>query len=110
MKFVFHDGGRATAGYKGSASDCVTRAIAIATGKSYQEVYNALNRLSASDGMNKSKRWRSNSRIGIYRTTYRRYLEALGWRWTTMHAITPMWRTRFEAPMGEGFCSWPCPC
>jgi len=43
MDFVFHDGGRAAAGYKGMTGDCVTRSIAIATGKTYQEVYDALN-------------------------------------------------------------------
>lgn len=43
MKFKFNDGGREAAGYKGKASDCVTRAIAIATGKPYQEVYDAIN-------------------------------------------------------------------
>lgn len=37
MDFVFHDGGRAAAGYKGKTGDCVTRSIAIATGKPYQE-------------------------------------------------------------------------
>jgi hypothetical protein len=41
MDFVFHDGGRAAAGYKGMTGDCVTRSIAIATGKTYQEVYDA---------------------------------------------------------------------
>ena len=45
MDFVFHDGGRAAAGYKGKTGDCVARSIAIATGKPYQEVYEALNQL-----------------------------------------------------------------
>lgn len=31
-KFVRDDGGRAAAGYSGTAGDCVVRAIAIATG------------------------------------------------------------------------------
>ena len=48
MDFVFHDGGRAAAGYKGMTGDCVTRSIAIATGKTYQEVYDALNQLASS--------------------------------------------------------------
>jgi len=34
IKFVKHDGGRAAAGFKGKSGDCVTRAIAIATGLS----------------------------------------------------------------------------
>ena len=33
------DGGRADAGYRGSAGDCVTRAAAILTGLPYREVY-----------------------------------------------------------------------
>ena len=42
MEFIYNDGGRAAAGFKGSAGDCVTRSIAIAAGKPYQEVYDAL--------------------------------------------------------------------
>ena len=42
MQFVYNDGGRAAAGYIGSAGDCVTRAIAIATELPYQTVYDAL--------------------------------------------------------------------
>lgn len=42
LQFQFDDGGRAQAGYKGSTGDCVTRAIAIATGKPYSEVYDAI--------------------------------------------------------------------
>ena len=39
MEFIFHDGGRAAAGYKGKTGDCVTRSITIATERTYQEVY-----------------------------------------------------------------------
>ena len=38
MEWIYSDGGRAAAGYKGDAGDCVTRAIAIATEIPYQEV------------------------------------------------------------------------
>ena len=38
MDFKYNDGGRAESAYKGSARDCVTRAIAIVTGKTYTEV------------------------------------------------------------------------
>ena len=41
MEFIFHDGGRAAAGYKGKTGDCVTRSIAIATERTYQEVYDS---------------------------------------------------------------------
>lgn len=87
MDFVFHDGGRAAAGYKGMARDCVTRSIAIATGTSYREVYDALNRLASTECTGRRKRKRSNSRAGVFRRTYQRYLESLGWRWTSTMAI-----------------------
>lgn len=41
-KWIWHDGGRAGAGFVGSTGDCVVRAIAIATGKEYREVYDAI--------------------------------------------------------------------
>lgn len=86
MEWVYHDGGRAAAGYKGRAGDCVTRAIAIATGKPYQEVYGALNALGATERTGKRKRGKSSARTGVYKQTIRRYLQSLGWHWTpTMH-------------------------
>ncbi len=87
MDFVFHDGGRAAAGYKGKTGDCVARSIAIATGKPYQEVYGALNQLAQAERSGRRKRRRSNSRTGVYRNTYQRYLELLGWRWTSTVSI-----------------------
>ena len=87
MDFVFHDGGRAAAGYKGKTGDCVTRSIAIATGKSYGEVYDALNQLALSERRGARTRRRSNSRTGVFRETYQRYLESLGWRWTSTMSI-----------------------
>lgn len=83
MDFVFHDGGRAAAGYKGLTGDCVIRSIAIATGKTYQEVCDALNFLALKERIGRPKRKRSNSHTGVFRRTYERYLESLGWRWTS---------------------------
>jgi hypothetical protein len=87
MDFVFHDGGRAAAGYIGMTGDCVTRSIAIATGKTYQEVYDELNQLAQADRSGKRKRKRSSSRTGVFRQTYQHYLESLGWRWTSTMSI-----------------------
>ena len=42
IDFNFNDGGREAAGKKGSTGDCVTRAVAIASGLPYLEVYNRL--------------------------------------------------------------------
>ena len=48
LPFKYNDGGRAAAGYKGQASDCVCRAIAIATGMQYEAVYRVINSLGSS--------------------------------------------------------------
>lgn len=81
MKHIHHDGGRAAAGYKGATGDCVTRAIAIATGKPYQEVYDSINALATRERSGKRKRGRSSARNGVYKPTTRRYMESIGWRW-----------------------------
>jgi hypothetical protein len=81
MKHIYDDGGRAAAGYRGKAGDCVTRAIAIATEKPYQEVYDALN--GTAKGLRQTRKARgSKARSGVYRTVFQRYLESLGWKWT----------------------------
>lgn len=56
QKFFKNDGGRKDAGYKGNTGDCVTRAIAIATGKPYKEIYDALNLLSENERIGKRKK------------------------------------------------------
>jgi hypothetical protein len=79
MEFIYSDGGRALAGFKGETGDCVTRAISIATGKPYQEVYDALNQLSKDEKSKKGKD--SSSRTGVFRKTYEKYLKENGWKW-----------------------------
>lgn len=87
MEFVYNDGGRAASGFKGSTGDCVTRAIAIATGKPYVEVYDALNELAKRERRGKRKRSISNARTGVHKGTKRKYLESLGWRWVPTMTI-----------------------
>lgn len=70
--FIFNDGGRAAAGFKGSADDCVCRSVAIVTGLPYREVYDVLARgtgaqrrtsrtgkraASARNGINTKRKW-----------------------------------------------------
>lgn len=43
MEFVYNDGGRSEAGFKGTTGDCVCRAIAIATQRPYKEIYDLIN-------------------------------------------------------------------
>ena len=92
MEVVIDDGGRAAAGYKGHAGDCVTRAITIATGKPYQEVYAAmwlgLTDYAVSHRDRTAKRiGRGGGRLGttprngVSPKVYNTYLRSLGWRW-----------------------------
>lgn len=82
MKIVIDDGGRAAAGFKGAAGDCVCRAITIATGKPYKEVYAALNALGAMERTAKHRRSKSSSRTGVHNTTTHKYMASIGWSWT----------------------------
>jgi hypothetical protein len=87
MKFVFNDGGRTQAGYKGRTGDCVARSIAIVTGKPYREIYDALNLLAKTEPTGKRSKRKSSSRSGVYRRFYERYLKSLGWKWTSTMSI-----------------------
>ena len=90
---IFNDGGRKAAGYKGFAGDCVPRAIAIATGKSYQSVYDELTECNKNHAENrndliaKSLRHRKQKgrgfspRNGVYNKIIKSYLLSLGWKW-----------------------------
>jgi len=83
MRWIQDDGGRAAAGYSGSAADCVCRAIAIATGMPYQAVYEAINEAGAVERSSKQRRGkRSSAREGVYKATEKKLLLALGWVWT----------------------------
>ena len=77
MQHVYNDGGRAAAGFKGKAGDCCARAFAIATGRSYQEVYDLINELAASERRGKRKRGISSARTGVYKVTAHKLAYAL---------------------------------
>jgi len=107
MPFIHDDGGRAEAGYKGLANDCVVRAIAIASGLPYQEVYDAINSLSLKERVTKSMQRRSSSREGVYKKTYEKYLFSLGWKWTPTMKIgsgCKVHLTEGELPGGRIIC------
>lgn len=86
MKYVENDGGRAAAGFKGHADDCVTRSIAIATRLRYKEVYDALNELAQHERPRAGAR-RSSARTGVYRVTYHRFMLEHGWIWVPTMGI-----------------------
>ncbi len=84
--WVYDDGGRQAAGYKGHAGDCAVRAITIATGLSYADVYAELN-LLAQDERPRQGRKRSNARTGVHSRTAGRFLEAQGFTWVSCMGI-----------------------
>lgn len=85
MQWVYNDGGRAAAGYKSKAGDCVARSIAIAAELPYQEVYDRLADGTGSQRASKrtAKRPRS-ARNGIdtKRKWFKDYMESIGFEWT----------------------------
>jgi hypothetical protein len=91
--YVYDDGGREAAGFKGKTGDCVTRAITIATEKPYREVYDALwdhLRDYASEHRDRNakriQRGRGHRgttpRNGVSKKVYGQYLAKFGWKWT----------------------------
>lgn len=104
MEFVFDDGGRAEAGYKGYASDCVCRAIAIATERPYQEVYDLINEFGKCERKSKRRSGKSTARTGVYKPTIRKIMEHYGWKWTPTMAIGQGCKVHLrdgELPMGR---------
>lgn len=97
MNFQYNDGGRKDAGYKGEASDCVVRAIAIATEKPYQEVYDAVNEIGKSEHNGKNKKGKSSARNGVFKYTIKKYLTSLGWKWTPTMFVGQGCKTHLKA-------------
>ena len=90
MTFVFDDGGREAAGFKGSTGDCVVRAIAIASEQPYRKVYSGLHVAALGDRPYMAKlelryganaRRHASPRTGVNRRIYERYLRGVGFEW-----------------------------
>lgn len=79
LPFVFDDGGRSEAGYRGVADDCVVRAVTIATGLPYADVYAAIARGVGSEGGSTG----ATARNGVHtnRKWFRSYMRDLGFQW-----------------------------
>ena len=84
MPFVFDDGGRQAAGFKGRAGDCVARAIAIAADLPYPDVYRDLAGGQGSQRVTRGKKARASARNGIStsRKWFKDYMASLHWKWT----------------------------
>lgn len=92
--WVYDDGGRSAAGFRGETGDCVTRAISIATGVEYALVYADLNaqaeqtpRRGASRRRAAKVKTQPSSRTGHHRKVYEPFLQAMGWVWTPTMAV-----------------------
>ena len=117
--FVYDDGGRSTAkGHGGTAAadDCVTRAIAIAIGIDYAEVYAKLtelqhdwchtSRTKEAKHMLETGRW--HARHGVHKVIMNMFLEPLGWTWTPTMGIGTGCTVHLRAdelPSGIVICS-----
>lgn len=82
MKFIYNDGGRSNY-FKGTAGDCVTRAICNATGLDYKEVYNTLfNSIKEQKNYKGAGKRGSTPRNGVPIKLVHKFLEnVLGWVW-----------------------------
>ena len=99
MDFQFDDGGRALAGYRGHAGDCVTRAVAIATQQPYQTVYDALSEGCRTQRLTRRSRRKASARDGVVvqRTWFKRYMNGLGWTWHPTMGIGTGCRVHLKA-------------
>lgn len=110
LELKINDGGRAAAGFKGQAGDCVVRSIAIATGSPYQKIYDDLFkanqefRNTSRTKLARSLKQRNDSpRTGTHRVVLKKYLEKLGWKWIPTMFVGKGCKVhlkREELPMG----------
>jgi hypothetical protein len=82
IPYVPDDGGREAAGFRGYTGDCAARSAAIASGRPYREMYDAINELAQRERRGRRKRGTSNARLGVYTPTMHRLMESLGATWT----------------------------
>lgn len=104
--FVVDDGGRRAAGFRGSAGDCVTRAIAIASGLPYREIYDRLHADTLSDRATMARlelrygrhaRRHASPRAGGWPKIYKRVLTELDAEWTPTMGIGTGCRVHLRA-------------
>ena len=73
--FVYNDGGRVAAGFKGKTGDCGVRAMAIALSLPYADVSRELAQANKDSGRKKSVR------RGVMKEVYSKVLSKHGWEW-----------------------------
>lgn len=93
MPFVVDDGGRAAAGYR-KRGDCVTRAIAVASGRPYREVYDTLSAACRAERRSKhdvrsGRAGKVNASNGVHTTRkwFKDQMRAWGFTWVPTMGI-----------------------
>lgn len=85
MPFVYDDGGRKASGRKGKAGDCVCRAVAIATGRPYHELYALL--ADGNAGQRGGGKRSARNGIQTKRKWFKDEMQRLGFRWVPTMTI-----------------------
>ena len=107
MTFVTNDGGRAEAGYKGTAGDCVCRAICIASGLPYSDVYAVLANGTHDQRVTKRSGQRAKTArngINTKRKWFKDYMASIGFVWTPTMLVGQGCKTHLvqgELPSGK---------
>ena len=100
MEFIYSDGGRSNYFKAKNVNDCVVRAICNATGKDYKEVYNDINEMAKGESTKRHRgNKRSQSRNGVFKETWKRYLKECGWIY---HSTCKFGSTQQKIKLTEG--------
>lgn len=115
IDFIYNDGGRAEAGFKGKTGDCVARAVAIASGLPYKEVYDRLAEGNATQRVTKKTRGlkkngvkTASHGINVTRKWFKDYMKELGFEWVPTMQIGSGCKVHLdedELPKGRLVCS-----
>lgn len=95
LDWVYDDGGRGGAGFKGKTGDCGVRALTIALDEDYQAMYETMFHLQREYGETRRdraakaiQRRGASPRLGLFRQVLGPYLvETCGWRWTPLKFV-----------------------
>ena len=106
--FIFNDGGRELANYKGFTGDCGVRALSICLQKPYKEVYNKVNEFCKLEKPSKRRRGVSSARTGIHTRTFHKIANYYGLKWKPTMGIGTGCKVHLKAdelPKGRIICN-----
>lgn len=108
-EFRYDDGGRAAAGYKGDAGDCVTRAIAIAAQLPYESVRQAIATGQSTQRITRGTAKNPSPDKGVLtnRKWFLDYMKSIGWKFIPTMGIGSGCKVHLladELPKGRIIC------